>query len=399
MSFILGLHGAVALVLFCSLLFAEEAGVPLPFPGELVLIAGGLLIATGGLQPWVFVPLAYASALSGALVGYSWARFVGERGLSDLADRLHQRRRLERATQRLRQAGPGSIAISRLVPGLRVYTTLVVGAAGINRRTFLRGVAPATLGWVGVFVVIGIVAGVPAVRFLSRVEDLVVQGGLLIVLGVGGYFGIRRMPEAGRAAMRRLPLWLRDVFALLVDLGLIASVVAGVLAVLRPLTAAAAIAGWLDIVIVIAVIAIFYSVATRRGRRPTAGETLFGASYLTQSEEGAVRRSLRAGLWRAVEETSPSSPRLAREAQRFRVLGNQGRLRLVHRLLSGERTAEELASELGEPLTEVAGRLQELQRAGLVRVEADGGSPRYLIRDEYLRRGLAEILGAEEPPP
>lgn len=398
MSFILGLHGAVALILFCSLLFAEEAGVPLPFPGEVVLVAGGLLIATGGLEPWVFVPLAYASALAGALVGYSWARFVGERGLRDLADRLHQRRRLERAAQRLRQAGPGSIAISRLVPGLRVYTTLVVGAAGINRRTFLRGVVPATLGWVGVFVVIGIVAGVPAVRFLSRVEDLVIQGGVLIVLGVGGYFGIRRVPEAGRVALRRLPLWLRDGFALLVDLGLIASVVAGVLAVLRPLTAAAAIAGWLDIVIVIAVIAIFYSVATRRGRRPTAGENLFGASYLTQSEEGTVRRSLRTGLWRAVEESSPPSPVLAHEAQRFRVLGSPARLRLVQLLLGGERTAAELAAQLGEPISEVTGRLQELERAGLVRVDADGATERYLIGDERLRRGLLEILGEEGLP-
>src|SRR5437016_1923577 len=37
-SFLPGLHGAV--VLFCGLLFAEDAGVPLPFaPGELVLLA------------------------------------------------------------------------------------------------------------------------------------------------------------------------------------------------------------------------------------------------------------------------------------------------------------------------------------------------------------------------
>jgi membrane protein DedA with SNARE-associated domain len=56
MGFIQGLHGTVALVLLCSLLFAEEAGVPLPTPGELTLIAAGLLIATGGLDPWLFLP-------------------------------------------------------------------------------------------------------------------------------------------------------------------------------------------------------------------------------------------------------------------------------------------------------------------------------------------------------
>jgi hypothetical protein len=45
MGFIQGLHGTMALVLLCSLLFAEEAGVPLPTPGELTLIAAGLLIS------------------------------------------------------------------------------------------------------------------------------------------------------------------------------------------------------------------------------------------------------------------------------------------------------------------------------------------------------------------
>jgi membrane protein DedA with SNARE-associated domain len=47
-SFLQGLHGAVALALLTGLLFAEEAGVPLPFaPGELTLLVAGLLIVSG----------------------------------------------------------------------------------------------------------------------------------------------------------------------------------------------------------------------------------------------------------------------------------------------------------------------------------------------------------------
>lgn len=110
MNFILGLHGIVALLLFCSLLFAEEAGVPLPVPGELMLIAAGILIGTGALDPWLFGPLAYASILAGAFTGYSWARLLGEHGLRALAERLHQREKLARAGLIECTEGPDEVA-------------------------------------------------------------------------------------------------------------------------------------------------------------------------------------------------------------------------------------------------------------------------------------------------
>jgi membrane protein DedA with SNARE-associated domain len=56
-----GLHGTAALVLICVLLFAEEAGIPLPLvPGDALLITAGLLIVNGSLSPWVFLPAACA---------------------------------------------------------------------------------------------------------------------------------------------------------------------------------------------------------------------------------------------------------------------------------------------------------------------------------------------------
>jgi membrane protein DedA with SNARE-associated domain len=105
-NFLQGLHGAVALALLAGLLFAEEAGVPLPFaPGEPTLLAAGLLISAGGLDPWVFAPVAVVGCTGGSLVGYYWARALGDRGLESLARRLHQQRSLERVTVRVRSAG------------------------------------------------------------------------------------------------------------------------------------------------------------------------------------------------------------------------------------------------------------------------------------------------------
>jgi membrane protein DedA with SNARE-associated domain len=369
MSLIQGLHGIVAIVLFCGLLFAEETGLPLPLPGELMLIAAGVLIGTGGLDPWLFPPLAYASCLAGEFTGYSWARLVGTDGLRRLAERIHQERRVDRVASRLRAAGPKEIAISRLLPGLRIYTTLVVGAAGVSRNRFLIGVAPATAVWLTFFLVLGIVVGAPAEAFLGQLEGLVLQGGVLIVVGVAGYVAIRSVPENAREMMLRLQPGLRTTFAVLVDLGLIASIVAGVLAVIRPLTPAGDIAGWVDVVAVIVVIAVFYSVATRRGTHATAGEKLFGGSYLTRhaSGGGGVRARVRRAL---TDGPGPDGPDAAR-VELFRALSDATRLRMVELLLVRERSEDELARLLACSPEDAAYRLQELHRAGVVH-QAEG---------------------------
>lgn len=397
MGFIQGLHGTVALVLLCSLLFAEEAGVPLPTPGELTLLAGGLLIATGALDPWLFMPLAVVACVAGSATGYGWARLVGEHGLLALAERLHQTRRLERVSGRLREAGPRDIALCRLVPGLRVYTTLVSGAAGVDRRRFFTAIVPATVLWVVTFTVLGVVAGVPAERLFTQVQQLAVQGGVLVAIGVGGYLAILRLPEGGRDALFRLPPGLRMMLALGIDLSLIASVVAGVLSVVRPLVGAADIAGWVDIGVVLVVIALFYSVATRRGTKATAGERVLGTSYLTQanrSEPGDQRLASRLrGLLRP--RSSESSPELASATDFFRLLGDQRRLRMVSLLLEAERTSAELEEALDLSQVEVDHLLSDLQQLNIVRtiqpVER-GASARYAIADQRLTASLAEIL-------
>jgi membrane-associated protein len=404
-----GLHGVVALVVLLSLLFAEEAGVPLPTPGELTLIAAGVPIATGALNPWLFVPLAIACALAGSMTGYSWARLAGEHGLQAAAERLHQTRRLERVTSRLQQAGPREIALSRLMPGLRVYTTLVAGAAGVDRRRFLIGIGPLTVVWVGVFTVLGVVAGVPAARVLGQLQALILQGGLLIVIGVGGYFAIHRVPEGGREVLARLPTNLRRVLAVAVDMALIATIVSGVLgivtgvlSVVRPLLPIGAVAGWVELLAVVAVIAVFYSLATQRGRNATAGELLLGTSYLTHGAEELGGVSLKRMLKAALERNAVAQPAdLVRMSAIFRSLADTQRLRVARLLLEREQSADEVSSQLGLSPTEAAESLRELEEAGLVVAGSGEAAGRYVIADDHLKVGLAEFLthvAPEQPP-
>jgi membrane-associated protein len=396
-SYLQGLHGIVAIVLLCSLLFAEEAGIPLPFaPGEVVLMAGGLLIAAGGLDPVVFVPLAIAAAIAGSMVGYSWARLVGEHGLATLARRLRQAENLARVSGRIRAAGPRAIAVSRLIPGLRVYTTLVAGAAGVERRTFLLGVTPATVGWVLAFVVLGAAVGLPVEHFLGEVQKLAVQGGILLAMGAGGFVAIRRVPPGDRAALVRVPDTVRLVLALGVDLGLVASVLSGVVAVVRRLVGAGVIAGWADALVVGTGIGIFYLVITRRGTGATAGEALLRTTYIARHQRaGPLARS-------APEDVAREDADLLHAATLLRLVSDVDRLRLLRHLLAGDHTSAELARETGLTVADVVYHLGQLWRARLVMpIEAGRGDVRYTVPPGRPRDAVLALLGlaaAVEPP-
>ena len=65
---------AAGLAIVCGLLFLEEAGLPLPVaPGEAVLIAAGLLAASGVAPVWEILPLAHLAVTCGSLTDYTWA--------------------------------------------------------------------------------------------------------------------------------------------------------------------------------------------------------------------------------------------------------------------------------------------------------------------------------------
>jgi len=391
MSFLQGLHGVVAVVLLCGLLFAEESGVPLPFaPGEIVLLAAGLLIAAGGLNPFVFIPLAMLACILGSFIGYGWARLVGERGLISLAQRLHQQRNLERVSRRVRSAGWLGVALSRLIPGLRIYTTLVAGAVRVPARTFVVAMIPSTIVWVGAFVALGTVVGIPVEHFFNQVERLAVQGAILVVMGLGVFFAIRRTPPSTGAGLVRVPRPVRALIAAAIDIGVIFSIVTGLLALGRRLFGVGIGAGWLDAVLPMVVGGIIYIVAARRSAGATVGEALLQTSYISGRQ--IPRRPQQA--WQAARALLAGSPDdLRPTADLLRSLADPDRLRLVRHLLDQPRTVTELATLTRSEPFEVRHQLDRLLNAGVLVVQADGEEARSQIRPDLVAP-LLEFLSA-----
>lgn len=186
-----------ALVIICLLLYLEEAGLPLPVaPGEALLLGAGLLIASGVEPIWLVIPLAYASVIAGVFTAYFWARWIGPDRLESLAQRLHAGGPYRRAAARLRAASPLQIAGSRLLPGLRVYTSLVAGAVRLRRRRFLAGVLPASALWVVGFIGLGFFVGVPVQRLFSRYAAYGLEVGFIIIVALIWIVAARRIPAA-----------------------------------------------------------------------------------------------------------------------------------------------------------------------------------------------------------
>jgi membrane protein DedA with SNARE-associated domain len=292
-SFLTGLHGGVALLLFCSLLFAEEAGVPLPFaPGEAVLIAAGILIANGALVPWLFIPLACLSVLGGTLTGYVWARAIGSDAIYALAGRVGATKSLERVSGRVRDARPYAISVSRLIPGLRVYTTLVAGAVGVNLRTFFEGVTPAVIVWVIFFTLLGALVGLPAEHVLGQVGRLALDGAVLLVIAVAASLALLRVRRARIPAndLMQTPRFERVLLALAIDAGIVASLVSGAASLLRATLGLGAQDDFIDAILVALVVlatALLYMLISRRGFGGTGGEAILNIRYHARGSDAS----------------------------------------------------------------------------------------------------------------
>ncbi|MGI8551830.1 MAG: DedA family protein [Dehalococcoidia bacterium] len=285
MGFLAGLHGTVAAVLICSLLFADEAGLPIPIaPSEGLLLLVGVLISSDAFSPWLILPAVLLSMTVGMLTGYGWARTVGPRGLQAIARRVGAAAVYDRTQRRLQSASPWGIGFSRMLPGVRPYATLVSGAAAVDMRRFMLGALPALVLWEAGWVVAGMLVGLPIAHLLGRFEKLALRGVILVLLGTVIWFAIRDVSPERRGGVMRLAPRLRASFALAFDAGTVASVVGGIFAIGREVLEASA-NGWLEL-LVAAVVLILLLVVARRIQTP--GERLFETDYWHHHPEASL---------------------------------------------------------------------------------------------------------------
>jgi hypothetical protein len=176
-----------------------------------------------------------------------------------------------------------------MLPGLRVYTSLVAGAVGLNLGRFITGVLPASALWVVTFMGLGLFVGAPMERLFGRFEAYGVRAIAVAVVVVVWVVAARWMPAAkpATAAGPHSGRW-RLAVAFVLDLVAV-TCVAGALSLITNL--AGDDSGDLAFVAAIfAILGVLYLVVARQTVGYTLGEALLDVRYHPPRDRRRMQR-------------------------------------------------------------------------------------------------------------
>ena len=153
-------HGVLAAFVYLAV---EESGVPIPVPGDFLMIALGVRAREGTIVLWQVI----AAMEAGTVLGASLLYWLARRGGRGLIERYGPfigigPAQLDRAERELKRRGAMAVVLGRLLPGLRILTAIACGVFRIPYRVFLPAVSVGSLLYIVAYTMLGYLAG-PAV--------------------------------------------------------------------------------------------------------------------------------------------------------------------------------------------------------------------------------------------
>lgn len=179
----------------------EEAGIPLPAPGDIVIAFYGWR-AHG--DPFEIAQVVLACALGstvGTLLPYALSWRFGHSVAARVALWLDlDPKHIDRLSDGMARRGFVGVFVARLIPGLRVAVSLVSGTARVRPVTFSSAVfLAATVYWTA-WVLLGALLGPSVVRVVSPAYLRIIV--ILIPLTVIGLFVGRKLYAMWRRRSR-----------------------------------------------------------------------------------------------------------------------------------------------------------------------------------------------------
>lgn len=180
---------SAGLLAVVGLILVKEAGLPVPVPGDLIVIGAGVAAARGEFDPLSTVALIVLASVGGGVVQYALIRSIGRPTVLRLLGRVTSADRLDRQTERLRRGGARSVAMARSTPGVRIVAVAASALAAVPAAAFVLGLAIGNAVFITAHFGLGYVLGEPIVRVVGgALGPLAVAGLVLAALGAAGWF-------------------------------------------------------------------------------------------------------------------------------------------------------------------------------------------------------------------
>lgn len=180
----------------------KEIGIPIPIPGDLIMLITAAQAAAGSFGLWQGFAALLLAALVGGAIQYLLVRRLGRPFLERFGRYVGLTPpRIESAAATVRKGGVPAVVASLTTPGVRIATVPACGLAELPFPRFLLGVAVGSAVFIGWHFALGYVGGplVAAVLDALHAPLLLLVIGLLVV-GLAGWLLLRRRSRSGQLA-------------------------------------------------------------------------------------------------------------------------------------------------------------------------------------------------------
>jgi len=153
------LHHYDKIALFL-LLTVEESGIPVPVPGDVVMMFAGYRVHLGLMIWYQVLLIGICATLVGSCILYHVGKIGGRPLLRRYGRFLHlTESRQSRIEGWLDRYGGFAVFIGRLIPGFRCGSSFVAGTFRVPYATFFIATAASAAVWWGIFIFVGSHAG------------------------------------------------------------------------------------------------------------------------------------------------------------------------------------------------------------------------------------------------
>ena len=183
----------IPLLGLAGLILVKEAGVPVPLPGDLVVVGAGVAASRGDLDPTVALAALIMASVVGGGIQFGLLRSAARPAMLRLLARLGAADRVQAQTDRLRRTGARGVALERVTPGVRVVAIAASALAAVPPRSFFLGLVAGNAVFIAAHFALGFVVGEPVLAIVGgALVRLAALGVVLAVIGAVGWSVLAR---------------------------------------------------------------------------------------------------------------------------------------------------------------------------------------------------------------